>query len=90
MIFQVGTAVVTRGDGRLALGRLGALCEQVCEINYVGVQVSVCLSIHCIVGVEEYKKLVPASFSIFELVYIYIKTVTLMTCFDCHTCSLKI
>lgn len=26
---QVGTAVVTRHDGRLALGRLGALCEQV-------------------------------------------------------------
>lgn len=26
---EVGTAVVTRGDGRLALGRLGALCEQV-------------------------------------------------------------
>lgn len=27
---KVGTAVVTREDGRLALGRLGALCEQVC------------------------------------------------------------
>jgi delta-1-pyrroline-5-carboxylate synthetase len=27
--WQVGTAVVTRHDGRLALGRLGALCEQV-------------------------------------------------------------
>lgn len=27
---KVGTAVVTRSDGRLALGRLGALCEQVC------------------------------------------------------------
>lgn len=26
---KVGTAVVTRDDGRLALGRLGALCEQV-------------------------------------------------------------
>jgi hypothetical protein len=26
---QVGTAVVTRSDGKLALGRLGALCEQV-------------------------------------------------------------
>jgi delta-1-pyrroline-5-carboxylate synthetase len=26
---KVGTAVVTRTDGRLALGRLGALCEQV-------------------------------------------------------------
>jgi hypothetical protein len=28
-ISQVGTAVVTRSDGKLALGRLGALCEQV-------------------------------------------------------------
>lgn len=26
---KVGTAVVTRADGRMALGRLGALCEQV-------------------------------------------------------------
>lgn len=26
---KVGTAVVTRTDGRLALGRIGALCEQV-------------------------------------------------------------
>lgn len=26
---KVGTAVVTRGDGRLALGRMGSLCEQV-------------------------------------------------------------
>jgi len=26
---KVGTAVVTRSDGRLALGRIGALCEQV-------------------------------------------------------------
>lgn len=32
MILQVGTAVVTRGDGRLALGRLGSLCEQVCNL----------------------------------------------------------
>lgn len=29
---KVGTAVVTRSDGRLALGRLGALLEQVCVI----------------------------------------------------------
>ena len=29
MELKVGTAVVTRDDGRLALGRLGALCEQV-------------------------------------------------------------
>lgn len=32
----MGTAVVTRTDGRLALGRLGALCEQVCLICPAG------------------------------------------------------
>ncbi|XP_044473107.1 delta-1-pyrroline-5-carboxylate synthase-like [Mangifera indica] len=32
LVIKVGTAVVTRGDGRLALGRLGALCEQVKEL----------------------------------------------------------
>ncbi|RZC93583.1 hypothetical protein C5167_007624 [Papaver somniferum] len=30
VVVKVGTAVVTRADGRLALGRLGALCEQEC------------------------------------------------------------
>lgn len=34
LILKVGTAVVTRNDGRLALGRLGALCEQVCYFFY--------------------------------------------------------
>lgn len=34
LILKVGTAVVTRTDGRLALGRLGALCEQVCCLFY--------------------------------------------------------
>jgi len=29
MVLKVGTAVVTRQDGRLAVGKLGALCEQV-------------------------------------------------------------
>ncbi|KAL8161904.1 hypothetical protein V2J09_013393 [Rumex salicifolius] len=38
-LFQVGTAVVTRGDGRLALGRLGSLCEQIKELNYQGYEV---------------------------------------------------
>jgi hypothetical protein len=36
---QVGTAVVTRSDGKLALGRLGALCEQVKELMLVGIEV---------------------------------------------------
>ncbi|KAK4756057.1 hypothetical protein SAY87_009814 [Trapa incisa] len=33
IVIKVGTAVVTRSDGRLALGRLGALCEQIKELN---------------------------------------------------------
>ncbi|KAF5476139.1 hypothetical protein F2P56_007875 [Juglans regia] len=39
MIVKVGTAVVTRPDGRLALGRLGALCEQLKELNSRGYEV---------------------------------------------------
>lgn len=33
LLLKVGTAVVTRSDGRLALGRLGALCEQVISLS---------------------------------------------------------
>jgi glutamate 5-kinase len=36
---QVGTAVVTRPDGRLALGRLGSLCEQVEDLLSDGIEV---------------------------------------------------
>ncbi|XP_038709392.1 delta-1-pyrroline-5-carboxylate synthase-like [Tripterygium wilfordii] len=39
LIIKVGTAVVTRSDGRLALGRLGSLCEQVEELNSQGFEV---------------------------------------------------
>lgn len=39
LVIKVGTAVVTRGDGRLALGRLGALCEQLKELNSRGYEV---------------------------------------------------
>ncbi|KAM1307378.1 hypothetical protein ACFX2H_009636 [Malus domestica] len=39
IVVKVGTAVVTRGDGRLALGRLGALCEQLKDINSQGYEV---------------------------------------------------
>ncbi|EPS66523.1 delta-1-pyrroline-5-carboxylate synthase, partial [Genlisea aurea] len=35
----VGTAVVTREDGRVALGRLGSLCEQVYELISQGYEV---------------------------------------------------
>ncbi|ESW13837.1 hypothetical protein PHAVU_008G230300 [Phaseolus vulgaris] len=33
VIIKVGTAVVTREEGRLAVGRLGALCEQIKQLN---------------------------------------------------------
>ncbi|KAF5750908.1 Pyrroline-5-carboxylate synthetase isoform 1 [Tripterygium wilfordii] len=39
VIVKVGTAVVTRSDGRLALGRLGALCEQLKELNTQGYEI---------------------------------------------------
>ncbi|EXC04697.1 Delta-1-pyrroline-5-carboxylate synthase [Morus notabilis] len=39
LIIKVGTAVVTRNDGRLALGRLGALCEQIKDLNSLGYEV---------------------------------------------------
>ncbi|CAA6656782.1 unnamed protein product [Spirodela intermedia] len=39
VVIKVGTAVVTRSDGRLALGRIGCLCEQIKELNYQGYEV---------------------------------------------------
>ncbi|MED6169687.1 Delta-1-pyrroline-5-carboxylate synthase [Stylosanthes scabra] len=39
VVVKVGTAVVTRSDGRLALGRLGSLCEQLKELNTQGYEV---------------------------------------------------
>jgi len=39
VVVKVGTAVVTRNDGKLALGRLGALCEQVKELMSEGKEV---------------------------------------------------
>ncbi|KAL2614225.1 hypothetical protein R1flu_025917 [Riccia fluitans] len=39
VLVKVGTAVVTRDDGKLALGRLGAMCEQVKELMMEGLEV---------------------------------------------------
>ncbi|KAF3433642.1 hypothetical protein FNV43_RR24745 [Rhamnella rubrinervis] len=39
IVVKVGTAVVTRKDGRLALGWLGALSEQIKELNSQGYEV---------------------------------------------------
>ncbi|XP_023644180.1 delta-1-pyrroline-5-carboxylate synthase B-like [Capsella rubella] len=39
VVVKIGTAVVTGKDGRLALGRLGAICEQLAELNLEGFEV---------------------------------------------------
>lgn len=44
VIVKVGTAVVTRSDGRLAVGRLGSLCEQVKELMNDGIEVIIVTS----------------------------------------------
>ncbi|URE38821.1 Amino acid kinase family [Musa troglodytarum] len=61
----VGTAVVTRTDGRLALGRLGALCEQIKELNSSGFEVIMVTSGAVGVGRQRlrYRKLVNSSFA---------------------------
>ncbi|XP_043693692.1 delta-1-pyrroline-5-carboxylate synthase-like [Telopea speciosissima] len=65
IIVKVGTAVVTRGDGRLALGRLGALCEQIKELNSQGFEVILVTSGAVGVGRQRlrYRKLVNSSFA---------------------------
>lgn len=65
VVIKVGTAVVTRNDGRLALGRLGALCEQVKELNSRGFEVILVTSGAVGVGRQRlrYRKLVHSSFA---------------------------
>ncbi|XP_058099410.1 delta-1-pyrroline-5-carboxylate synthase-like [Magnolia sinica] len=65
VIIKVGTAVVTRADGRLALGRLGALCEQVKELNTQGFEVILVTSGAVGVGRQRlrYRRLVNSSFA---------------------------
>nr|ANR02121.1 delta1-pyrroline-5-carboxylate synthetase 2 [Lilium regale] len=65
VIVKVGTAVVTRSDGRLALGRLGSLCEQVKELNSRGLDVILVTSGAVGVGRQRlgYRKLVHSSFA---------------------------
>ncbi|CAI0411179.1 unnamed protein product [Linum tenue] len=65
IVIKVGTAVVTRGDGRLALGRLGALCEQIKELNYQQYEVIVVTSGAVGLGRQrlKYRKLVNSSFA---------------------------
>lgn len=63
IIVKVGTAVVTRADGRLALGRLGALCEQLKELNSQGFEVILVTSGAVGVGRQRlrYRRLVNSS-----------------------------
>lgn len=65
VVVKVGTAVVSRDDGRLALGRLGALCEQIKEMNTRGFEVILVTSGAVCVGRQRlrYRKLVNSSFA---------------------------
>ncbi|KAD3640114.1 hypothetical protein E3N88_29337 [Mikania micrantha] len=65
IVIKVGTAVVTREDGRLALGRLGALCEQLQTLNSQGFEVILVSSGAVAVGRQRlrYRKLVHSSFA---------------------------
>ncbi|VAH08018.1 unnamed protein product [Triticum turgidum subsp. durum] len=65
IIIKVGTAVITRNDGRLALGRIGALCEQVKDLNAQGYEVIMVTSGAVGVGRQRlrYRKLVNSSFA---------------------------
>ncbi|KAG4936702.1 hypothetical protein JHK82_050924 [Glycine max] len=65
MSVRVGTAVVTRSDGRLALGRLGALCEQLKELNNNDYEVILVTSGAVGLGRQRlrYRRLVNSSFS---------------------------
>ncbi|KAI4356520.1 hypothetical protein L6164_000538 [Bauhinia variegata] len=65
VVVKVGTAVVTRSDGRLALGRLGALCEQLKELNTLGYEVILVTSGAVGLGRQRlrYRRLANSSFS---------------------------
>ncbi|KAL3650194.1 Delta-1-pyrroline-5-carboxylate synthase [Castilleja foliolosa] len=64
VVIKVGTAVVTRADGRLALGRVGALCEQIHELNSQGYEVILVSSGAVGVGRQRlrYRRLINSSF----------------------------
>lgn len=65
LVVKVGTAVVTRGDGRLGLGKLGALCEQIKELNSQGFEVILVSSGAVGLGRQRlrYRRLVNSSFA---------------------------
>ncbi|XP_074287292.1 delta-1-pyrroline-5-carboxylate synthase isoform X2 [Silene latifolia] len=65
VVVKVGTAVVTRDDGRLAVGRLGALCEQLKELNANGHEVILVTSGAVSAGRQRlrFRKMVNSSFA---------------------------
>lgn len=64
VIIKVGTAVVTRANGGLALGRLGSLCEQVKELMSAGLEVILVTSGAVGIGRQRlrYQRLINSSF----------------------------
>ncbi|XP_047983425.1 delta-1-pyrroline-5-carboxylate synthase-like [Salvia hispanica] len=65
IVIKVGTAVVTQADGRLALGRVGSLCEQIHELITDGYEVILVTSGAVGVGRQRlrYRRLVNSSFA---------------------------
>ncbi|CAI9098303.1 OLC1v1034924C1 [Oldenlandia corymbosa var. corymbosa] len=65
VVFKIGTAVVTRDDGRLAVGRLGAIFEQLQILNSQGYEIILVTSGAVGAGRQRlrYRRLVNSSFS---------------------------
>ncbi|XP_019419158.1 PREDICTED: delta-1-pyrroline-5-carboxylate synthase-like [Lupinus angustifolius] len=65
IIIKVGTAVVTRQDGRLSVGKLGVLCEQIKELNTLGYEIILVSSGAVGLGRQRlrYRKLLNSSFA---------------------------
>ncbi|XP_061343567.1 delta-1-pyrroline-5-carboxylate synthase-like isoform X2 [Gastrolobium bilobum] len=65
IIIKVGTAVVTRQEGRVAVGRLGTLCEQIKELNSLGYEIILVSSGAVGIGRQRlrYRKLIHSSFA---------------------------
>lgn len=65
IIIKVGTAVVTGQDGRLAVGKLGALCEQIKKLSSLGHEIILVSSGAVGLGRQRlrYRKLIHSSFA---------------------------
>ncbi|XP_058109447.1 delta-1-pyrroline-5-carboxylate synthase-like isoform X2 [Magnolia sinica] len=65
IVVKVGTAVVTRSDGRLAVGRLGSLCEQLKDLNCRSYEIILVTSGAVGVGRQRlrYRRLINSSFA---------------------------